>query len=119
MPRCCALSNVSTGAQGTRLYSTDGTVYLEILDDGTLSLFDTASGGTIYRFIGPTSNPKPYILVMQAVRAPLCLLCSALPLPRHHCSPPVSGKALPDRAGFVVHRLPKPVADRAHARFAG
>ena len=57
------------GSQGTPLYSPDGSVFIEILADGTFSLFDSETGNTIYGFSGPTADTNtPLTLTMQAVR---------------------------------------------------
>lgn len=60
------LGSNQTLPQGTPLYSVDGTVYLEIKNDGTFALFDTASGDIIYLFKAPTSDTNmPFYLLMQ------------------------------------------------------
>ena len=68
--------------QLTPLYSQDGTVYLELLANGALTLFNTASGAVIYT-TGAVTNPNPpFKTVMQTVRSmSTCMRAAA-------CGPP-------------------------------
>ncbi len=58
--------------QNVRLYSVDGTVFIEILADGTFALFATETGSVIYEFLAPTRDVNtPLALTMQTVRSAL------------------------------------------------
>ena len=53
--------------QGTPLYSQDATVYLELMSDGSLTLFNTGTGAVIYT-TGATTDPNaPFKTTMQTV----------------------------------------------------
>lgn len=69
------------GAQETPLYSVDGTVYIEVLADGTFAIFDTASGNIAYLFSGASPDTStPFSLHMQTVRWNAIMLTIFLPL---------------------------------------
>ena len=67
---CCSTGPLNLGSQGTPLYSVDGAVFVEVLSDGTFSIFDTETGATIYVIYGATADTiQPFSVTMRAVRS--------------------------------------------------